>query len=283
MVENETKWEWEIVPEQKWYKLHLREVWDYRDLMITFFRRELLSGYNQTIIGIFWIVLQPILTTIFYFIVFSRIVKVPTDNTPPILFFMVGSIIWSFFSDCLSGTMYSFLYNAHIYNKVYFPRLVVPLSMIVNHLLRFAIQFILFLIVYTVYAVFYMHIWPSPAVLLIPLLIMQAAAFAFGSGLILSVYVARYRDVEHITNFMLRLFMFVTPVVYPSSIVPENFRVLFWLNPLTPVIESFRAVFFNHTPLNLNYIMINTLTVFVMLSVGVILFKRKEIKVMDTI
>ena len=282
-MDSEPQWEWEIKPEQKWYQLHLGEVWEYRDLLITFFRRELLSGYNQTVIGISWIVLQPILTTLFYFLVFSRIVKVPTDHTPAILFFMSGSIIWSFFSDCLSGAMYSFLHNAHIYNKVYFPRLVVPLSMLLNHSLRFGIQFILFLIVYFVYAIFYMHIMPSPAVIILPLLIIQVAAFALGAGLILSVYVARYRDVEHITTFMLRLFMFITPVVYPSSIVPEKFRLLFWLNPLTPVIESFRAVFFNNTPLHIGYILINTITVFIVLAIGVILFKRKEIKVMDTI
>ena len=276
-------WEWEIKPEQKWYQLHLREVWNYRDLLVTFFRRELLSGYHQTIIGMFWIVLQPILTTLFYFIVFNRIVKISTDHIPSVLFYMSGSIIWSYFSDCLTGSMYSFLHNAHIYNKVYFPRLVVPLSMVLNHSLRFLIQFGLFVIIYFCYAVFYLHITPSPAIVILPLLIIQVVAFALGLGLILSVYIARYRDVEYIVNFMLRLFMFITPVVYPASIVPEKFKLLFWLNPLTPVIESFRAIFFNNTALPLKYLLLNTISVFIILAFGVILFKRKEIKVMDTI
>ena len=186
-MDSQPQWEWEIKPEQKWYHLHLAELLSYKGLIITFFRRELLSGYHQTVIGISWIVLQPILTTLFYFIVFNGIVKVSTDHIPPVLFFMSGNIIWSFFSDSLSGVMNSFLYNAHIFNKVYFPRLVVPLSMILNHSVRFGIQFALFLIIYCFYALFYMHVMPTAAIFIFPLLILQVAAFALGLGLILSV------------------------------------------------------------------------------------------------
>lgn len=282
-MDNDEKWEWEISSKQKWYHLHLNELFQYKDLIISFFRRELLSGYHQSIIGVFWIVLQPVLTTLFYFVAFSRIVKVSTDHIPPVLFYMSGTIMWSFFSDCLLGTMYSFLHNAHIFNKVYFPRLVVPLSLLLNQAVKFGIQFILFLIVYIGYGVIYMHITPTLQILLIPLLLLQAGAFALGLGLILSVYVARYRDVEHIMQFVLRLFMFITPVFFPASIVSEKFRVLFWLNPMTQVIESFRTAFFNTGVLQTSFLLTGAVSSAVILFWGLILFKQKEIKVMDTI
>jgi len=282
-MDSEPKWEWEIKPQQKWFQLHLGELLNYKDLIISFLRRELLSGYHQTVIGIFWIILQPILTTLFYFFVFNRIVKVSTDNIPPVLFYMSGSIIWSFFSDCLNGTMYSFLHNAHILSKVYFPRLILPLSMILNHTLRFGIQFALFVVVYVLYSVFYVHVSPSPYIFLFPLLIIQIAAFSSGIGFILSVYVARYRDIEYFMNFLLRLFMFITPVVYPTDLVPQQYRLFFWLNPLTPVIETFRTIFFNTGVIHYKYLLLSSASVFFILAVGVVVFKKKEIAVMDTI
>lgn len=282
-MENEPRWEWEITAEQKWYQLGLKEVFQYKDLIISFFRRELLSGYHQSIIGIFWIVLQPVLSTLFYFVAFSRIVKVSTDHIPPILFYMSGSIMWSFFSDGVLGTMYSFLHNAHIFNKVYFPRLVVPLSLVLNNAVKFGIQFALFVIVYIGYSVFQMHIVPSVYILLIPLLLLQTCAFSLGIGLILSVYVARYRDIEHIMLFVLRLLMFITPVFFPVSIVTEQYRPLLWLNPMTSVIESFRTAFFDTETLQTSYLLIGGLCSVILLAVGLVLFKRKEIKVMDTI
>jgi lipopolysaccharide transport system permease protein len=277
------KWEWEIKPDEKWYRLQLGVLFEHKDLIISFFRKELLSGYQQSVIGVFWIVLQPILTTLFYFIVFSRIVKVSTDNIPPVLFYMSGSILWSFFSDCLTGTMYSFVYNAHIYNKVYFPRLVVPLSTMLNHSLRFCIQLGLFLVVLVAYHFTGVHFTPTVWVLALPLYFLQVSAFSLGSGLLLSVMVARYRDVEHIMNFLLRLVMFVTPVVYPASLVPQQFKALFWLNPITPAIEGFRSAFFGSAAPPIGYVWLSTCTAVVMLAIGVVAFKRREVKVMDTI
>ena len=282
-MNSEPNWEWEISTGRKWYQLGLKELVQYKDLIVSFYRRELLAAYHQTIIGISWIVLQPILTTLFYFIVFGKIVKVSTDNMPPVLFYMSGSILWAYFSDCLAGAMYSFLHNAHIYNKVYFPRLVVPLSMALNHTVRFVIQFVLFLVVFALFTLAYGHLWLAWEVLLVPLLLVQIVAFALGIGLIASVYVARYRDVDHIMSFMLRLFMFVTPVFYPASIVPPQFHVLFWLNPLTPAIESFRTIFFHTGILHTTYMAASAGISAIVLMAGIILFKRKELKVMDTI
>lgn len=282
-MNSEPKWEWEIATGHKWYRLGLSELVHYKDLIISFYRRELLAAYHQTIIGISWIVLQPVLTTLLYFIVFGKIVKVSTDNIPPVLFYMSGSILWAFFSDCLAGAMYSFLHNAHIYNKVYFPRLVVPLSTALNHTVRFGIQFVLFLLVYAGFAMASGQLWLSWNLLLVPVLFLQTTAFALGIGLIMSVYVARYRDVEHIMNFVLRLFMFVTPVFYPASIVPQQYQFLFWLNPLTSVIESFRTIFFHTGTIQPVYIATGMFCSLLVLTGGVILFRQKELKVMDTI
>ncbi len=282
-MNNEPNWEWEITTGRKWYQLGIGELVHYKDLIVSFYRRELLAAYQQTIIGISWIVLQPILTTLFYFIVFGKIVKVSTDGIPPVLFYMSGSILWAFFSDCMGGAMYSFLHNAHIYNKVYFPRLVVPLSNVLNHTVRFGIQFILFLVVYVGFALLYSGFWLNWQLLLLPLLFLQTISFALGVGLIMSVYVARYRDVEHIMSFLLRLFMFVTPVFYPSSIVPEQFHALFWINPLTPVIESFRSIFFHTGTVQPVYLLVSGITSLIVLFGGLILFRQRELKVMDTI
>lgn len=282
-MSNGPDWEWELSTSHKWYHLGLRELLQYRDLIISFYRRELLAAYHQTIVGISWIVLQPALTTAFYFIVFGQIIKVSTDNVPSVLFYMSGSILWALFSDVLSGAMFSFLHNVHIYNKVYFPRLVVPLSMVLHHSMRFGVQFILLLLVmaYFHYNGYAQHLqWE---ILLVPLLLLQLIAFALGVGLIMSVYVARYRDVEHIMAFMLRLFMFATPVFYPSSIVPEQYRVAFWLNPLTPVLETFRTLFFHTGRIHVSYLCVSALCSLLVLLAGLVLFRQKELKVMDTI
>lgn len=281
---NEPDWEWEISPKDHWFRLQLTELVNYRDLIISFFRKELLASYQQTVAGIFWIILQPVLTTVLYVIVFSGIVKVSTNGIPPVLFFMVSSILWGYFSDCLNGSMYSFLHNAHIYSKVYFPRLVVPVSMILTHSVRFLIQFTLFILVYCFYLFFNHSIAINPArLVLAPFLLLFIIAFASGFGMMMSVFIAKYKDVEFLMNFLLRLFMFITPVLYPSSIVPEKFKLLFWLNPLTPVIESFRSIFFGHGPLPYYWLTISGLTSTALLLIGLIVFKRKEISVMDTI
>lgn len=284
MADNQTQiWDWEIKANPKWFELNLKELWQYKDLLLSFVRKELIAGYQQTIMGVSWLIIQPILTTLFYILVFGRIVKISTDGIPPILFYMSGSILWGFFSDCLSGSMYSFLHNAHIFNKVYFPRLVVPLSMVVTHFTRFIIQLCLFLLIFFFFLFTNQNIHPSSTILLLPILLFEIAAFGMGFGMIISVYMAKYRDIEHVMQFLLKLFMFVTPVVYPSSIVPEQYRVLFWLNPLTPIIEIFRSSFLTHTPISYNYFFISCFSSIIILIVGVVLFKKKELTVMDTI
>lgn len=276
-------WQWEITANPGWFRINLRELIHYKDLLLRFVRRDIIASYQQTILGPVWVFLQPLFTTFVYFIIFSRVAKIPTDNIPPVLFYLPGTIIWTYYSDCLTATMYTFVQNAYIFNKVYFPRLIVPLSYILFHSFRISIQLILFVAVYLIFAIGGRNIHPNADMLLIPVFILITASFALGCGLIISVYTAKYRDLENILQFLLRLLMFAAPVVYPASLIPAKYKLIFWLNPLTPLIESFRSAFFSHRPLPLFYLGISTATSFLILLLGIVLFNRKEIQIMDVI
>jgi len=282
--ENLRWWKWEIKSKPSIFSLGLREIYYNRGLILRLVRRDLLASYYQTLIGPFWIFLQPLLTTLVYIIIFDKFAKIRTgSDIPPLLFYLPGSIIWAFFSDCLSGTMFTFIANAHIFSKVYFPRLVVPLSNTITQAIRLSIQCLLFLVIYLYYYIRYHNVDPAPILLLLPYLVILTAGFALGTGLIASVFVAKYRDLETFIQFLLRLFMFVTPVVYSSSIVPEKYRAIFWLNPLTPIIETFRSAFLTNGPETFYYLKIASIEVFVIFIIGLFLFKRREVKIMDVI
>jgi lipopolysaccharide transport system permease protein len=276
-------WQWEITANPGWFRINLKELIQYKDLLLRFVRRDIIASYQQTILGPVWVFLQPLFTTFVYFIIFSRVAKIPTDNIPPVLFYLPGTIIWTYYSDCLTATMYTFVQNAYIFNKVYFPRLIVPLSYVLFHSFRISIQLILFIAVYLFFAIGGKNIHPNADMLLIPVFILITAAFALGCGLIISVYTAKYRDLENILQFVLRLLMFAAPVVYPASLIPAKYKLIFWLNPLTPLIESFRSAFFSHRPLPLFYLGISMATSFLILLLGIVLFNRKEIQIMDVI
>jgi len=226
---------------------------------------------------------QPVLTTIVYWLIFSKIARIPTDGIPPALFYLPGIIIWNYFSDCLNGTMYTFLHNSATFSKVYFPRLIVPLSIITSHAVRMSVQMVLFIGVYAFYLFVAGNVRPSFYILLLPFLILLTAGFSLGAGLIISVITAKYRDLDYALQFVLRLFMFATPVVYPTSIVPLKYRFVFWLNPLTPVIETFRMAFFSSGVVHFGYLFISLLSVAALLVTGVTLFKKRELNVMDII
>jgi lipopolysaccharide transport system permease protein len=282
-LNNNADWDWKIDPKISLFKWNLKEIWHYKDLLLRFVRRDLIANYQQTILGPFWILLQPVLTTITYYIIFGKIAKISTDGIPPILFYLPGIIIWSYFFDCLNSTMYTFLQNSNLFAKVYFPRLIVPFSNIISHTVRMLVQLLLFVIIYLVYFLLYHTIHLSAAVLLLPYLIVLTAAFGLGSGLIISVLTARYRDLDYALQFILRLFMFATPVVYPASIVPAQLKFLFWLNPLTPIIETFRSACFAGNAINTEFLFIATITVCIILITGMALFKKHETKLMDII
>jgi lipopolysaccharide transport system permease protein len=276
-------WQWEITANQGWFRINLKEIFQYKDLIVQFVRRDLIASYQQTILGPLWVFLQPLFTTFVYFIIFSRVAKISTDDIPPMLFYLPGSIIWTFYSDCLTSTMFTFVQNAYIFNKVYFPRLIVPLSYVLFHSFRISIQLLLFIAVYVFFAIGGKNIHPNAYMLLIPVFIFITAAFALGCGLIVSVYTAKYRDLENIMQFLLRLFMFAAPVVYPASLIPVKYKLIFWLNPLTPLIESFRSSFFSHRPIPFFYLGVSLVSSLLILLLGIILFSRKEKQIMDVI
>jgi lipopolysaccharide transport system permease protein len=282
-MDTNTDWQWEIKPDENWFRLNLAELWQYKDLLFRLVRRDIIASYQQTILGPAWVFLQPLLTTLVYFIIFYRIANLSTDGIPPILFYLPGTLIWTYFSDCFIGTMYTFTQNAYIFNKVYFPRLIVPLSILLFHSFRLSIQLLLFTVVYLFFLIRYHNVHPSLSILILPVLILLTAGFAMGAGLIISVFTARYRDLDNISQFLLRLFMFAAPIVYPASKVPSKYMFLFWMNPLTPVIETFRSVFFTNGHIAVRFLGWSSLSVAVLLLVGLVLFKKQEIKVMDIV
>jgi len=282
-MEKKEDWQWEISAERPLFRLNLRELLQYKDLILRFVRRDIIASYQQTILGPVWVFLQPLFTTLVYFIIFSRVAKISTDGIPPLLFYLPGTIIWSYYFDCISTTMNTFQNNAYIFNKVYFPRLIVPLSTVMFHSFRISIQLLLFLGVCLIYTIRGQTLHLSLQIILMPLLLLLTAAFALGCGLIVSVISAKYRDLDNIMGFMLRLFMFATPVVYPSSLIPEKYRIIFWLNPLTPVIEIFRSAFFKPQPIPFTYLCLSLITTGIVLIAGIVLFNRREIQIMDVI
>ncbi len=283
LLNNDIDWDWKIGSKVRFLKWNLKELWQYKDLLLRFVRRDLIANYQQTVLGPFWIVLQPILTTLTYYIIFGRFAKISTDNIPPILFYLPGIIIWNYFFDCLNSTMYTFMQNATLFSKVYFPRLVTPLSAIISHTIRMFVQLLLFGAIYCIYFLIYRSFHISIYIFLLPYLILLTAGFALGFGLLISVLTARYRDLDYALQFILRLFMFATPVVYPASIIPQGYKFIFWLNPLTPIIESFRAAFFAGNTIELKYLLLATCNVCIILIIGMALFKKHETKLMDII
>lgn len=282
-MRNNAGWTWKIDSKVNLFNWNLKEIWQYKDLLVRFVRRDLLASYQQTVLGPFWIVLQPILTTVTYYFIFGRIAKISTEGIPPLLFYLPGIIAWSYFTDCLNSTMYTFLQNSSLFSKVYFPRLIVPLSSIISHTIRMLVQLLLFIIIYVGYAVAHRSANVSTAIILLPFLLLMVAALGLGCGLVISVVTARYRDLDYALQFIIRLLMFATPVIYPASIVPGYLKTLFWLNPLTPAIETFRTAFFSINKFEPQWLFIGAAITIIILIIGITLFKKLETKLMDIV
>lgn len=282
-IKSDKWWKWEIVSEPGWFKLGLRDLYYNRDLITRFVKRDLLASHQQTILGPLWLLLQPILSTLIYVIIFNRIVKISTDDIQPILFYLSGVIIWTFFSDTLLGCMYTFRSNENIFNKVYFPRIIVPISIVLTQTIRLLIQIVLLFSIY----IYFLFNGLAPDIglsfLLMPFLLILTAGFAFGLGLIMSIFTIKYRDLDTIISFILRVFMFLTPVFYPASLIPEKYKFWTWINPLVIIIRSFRQSFKENKEFFPEELTIITVLVTLLLILGILLFKRMEVKVMDVI
>lgn len=271
-----------IVPKTGWFDFHLKEVLRYRDLIFLFVKRNFVSQYKQTILGPLWAIIQPLLTTVVFTVVFGRLAGLAAAGTPSFLFFMSGNIAWAYFSGCLTQTANTFTGNAGILGKVYFPRIVMPISTVLTDLISFAIQFVMFLVFLAVY-------WAKGAVqptwyaLMLPVLLLQMAMLSLGVGVIISSLTTKYRDLKMLVGFGVQLWMYGTPVAYDIGIVPQRFMSLYMLNPMTPIINTFRTAFLGLGSFNLTYYLISWGVTIVVLFLGLLLFNRVEKTFMDTV
>jgi lipopolysaccharide transport system permease protein len=279
----ESSWTMIIEPQRGWLDLRLRDLWNARDLIQLFVWRDFVSVYKQTVLGPLWYLIQPLLTTLVFTVIFGRIASLPTDDLPPFLFYLSGTVIWGYFAECLNKTSQTFITNAHLFGKVYFPRLAVPVSILISNLIAFTIQFALFL----GFVIFYMatgaQVQPNAWVLLTPLLLLILAGLGLGFGIIVSSLTTRYRDLRFLVAFGVQLWMYATPVIYPVSAIPERFQPLILANPLTPVVEAFRYAYLGAGTVNGPMLAYSAAVTLVVLFTGILLFNRIEATFMDTV
>ena len=270
-----------IKPKRGLFDIDLKELWKYRDLIALFVRRDFVSIYKQTILGPLWFVIQPLLSTIMFTIIFANIANISTAGLPPVLFYMSGMVGWTYFSSSLLKTSDTFLQNASIFGKVYFPRLTVPVSIVISNLIQFAIQFVLLLAIMLVYYFKGITFHLNYTVLLIPFLLIIMAGLGLGFGITLSSLTTKYRDLKQLVGFGVQLWMYISPVIFPLASVTGKYRLLFVLNPLTGVIESFRTIMLGVGDLNYLYLGYSTAFMLFILTIGVLLFNRIEQNFMD--
>src|SRR6266513_4499578 len=277
--------EWDLIikPKTGWLDLHLVDLWRYRDLTMLFVWRDFVAQYKQTILGPLWHIIQPLLTTIIFTIIFGKMAKLSTDDLPPLLFYMAGVTCWSYFADCVNRTSMTFISNAAIFGKVYFPRLSVPVSIVISSMIKFAIQLALFLAFLIFYWMQGAQVHPNAASALTPLLLLLMAGLSLGSGIIVSALTTRYRDLQQLVVFGVQLMMFATPVVYPLSMIcGGSFRWLILANPMTPIVEAFRYAYLGSGTVDGIYLCYTAGFTLAVLFIGVVLFNHVERTFMDT-
>lgn len=272
-----------ILPERGWFDWRLGQLWRYRDLISLFVWRDFVAVYKQTILGPFWHLVRPLLTTVIFTVVFSRIAGLSTDGAPPFLFYMVGNIAWAYFSSSLDNTSKTFIANAALLGKVYFHRLVIPISAIFSNLIAFGIQLGLLLVVMGIYVISGVSLHVTTWALLTPFFLLILAGYALGVGVIVCAMTTRYRDLSYLVTFGVQLLMYLTPVIYPLSAVPAQYQWLVNLNPLTPVFEGFRVAFLGVGTVTLGQLGLTFAVMLTVLAAGLMLFTRVERTFMDTV
>lgn len=276
-------WTTIIKPKTGWFDINLKELIQYKDLISMFVKRDFKTMYKQTILGPLWIIINPLLTTFMFTIVFGNIANIPTDGVPQLVFYMLGTTVWTYFSSCLTKTSSTFTGNAAIFGKVYFPRLVTPISTVISGLINFGVQFIMFLGFMIYFKISGSPIEPNLYILITPLLLVELAALALGFGIIISSLTTKYRDLAVLVGFGVQLWMYATPVVYPASQIGGKLKTLMMLNPVSPIVESFRYAFLGSGSIPWSYLGISAVTTLIVLFAGVVLFSRVEKTFMDTV
>jgi lipopolysaccharide transport system permease protein len=279
-------WDIEITPKNNLFDLKLKDVWHYRDLLILLVRRDFVAFYKQTILGPLWFFIQPVITILMYTIIFGNLAGIPTDGVPKPLFYLAGTIIWNYFADCLTKTSTVFKDNAAMLGKVYFPRLIMPLSIVLSNLVRFAVQLVLFIVLFVIYWIKGSVIVPDEYILLFPLLILLIAAQGLGLGMIISGVTTKYRDLAFVVSFGVPLLMYTTTVIYPLSTAVAKYPAYSWLikfNPITAVIETFRYGFLGKGSFSWELLGYSVVMTIVLLITGTIIFNRVEKNFVDTV
>lgn len=276
-------WDLTIEPQSSLFALNLKDVWRYRDLLWLFVKRDFVSFYKQTILGPLWFFIQPLFTTITFTFIFGNLAGISTDGLPQPLFYMAGITAWNYFADCLTKTSTVFKDNANIFGKVYFPRLIMPLSIVASNLVRFIVQMLLFLIMIGYYAIQGANFNVTWAIVLFPFLILLMALLGLGLGLIITALTTKYRDLAFLITFGVQLLMYATTVIYPLSAAPLKYKYLIELNPMTGIIEAFRFGFLGQGELTWHSLGYSTLVTLVSLVLGVVIFNKTEKTFVDTI
>lgn len=288
---NETQeWTTIIKPKDKLWSVDFKELWHYRDLTSLFVKRDIITQYKQTVLGPLWFIIQPVMTVLMYMVVFGGIAGIGTDGIPQPLFYLTGTCMWQYFSDCLNKTSNTFVNNSGLFGKVYFPRLVVPVANVISNLLRFGIQLSLFLIVYLIYSIIGCPAHINMYVLLFPPLVVMMAGLALGFGIIISSLTTKYRDLQILFSFIVHLWMYATPIVYPLSLVKGkmvagmNMYNIMRLNPVTPVIETFKYGFLGAGEfIGWGWMAYSFFFMVALIGVGIVVFNKTQKSFMDTV
>jgi lipopolysaccharide transport system permease protein len=276
-------WDITITGKRKFLNFNLQEIWRYRDLLLLFVKRDIITVYKQTILGPLWFVIQPILTTVVFVIVFGNLAGISTDGVPQVLFYLAGLTIWNYFSETLTVTSKTFTENAGIFGKVYFPRLIIPLSKVISGLVKYAIQFAFFICIWLYYLITTDSVHPNAWILLLPFLLLLMAMLGLGFGIIITSLTTKYRDLSFLITFGIQLLMYATPVIFPMSVVPEKYRLYAWLNPLSSVMEAFKYAFMGKGTIEIGWLIYSSIFTIVLMVIGILVFNKVENRFIDTV
>ncbi len=284
-MQSQTNNEWtEVIrPVRPWYNINISELWKYRDLIMIFVRRDFVSAYKQTVLGPLWFLIQPLITTLIFTLIFSRVAHVSTNNVPSTLFYLTGLTAWGYFAGNFGKTSGTFFINAGVFGKVYFPRLTVPVSGIISSLITFGFQFLLLICFWIYHYVNGANIFLSIYVLMIPFLLLIMALMSMGMGMIITSLTTKYKDLQFLVSFGVQLMMYATPIIYPLSIIPDKYKIYIWLNPMTSVIETFKFAMLGTGSFSWTFLGYSSVFTLVILAIGIVIFNKVEQRFIDTI
>lgn len=282
----DNSWLFEITPKNKFFSLNLKEVWQYRDLLLLFVKRDVVTVYKQTVLGPLWYLIQPLFTSITFTIIFNNLAGIDTGTVPPFLFNLAGITVWNYFTACLTGTSNTFGANAGIFGKVYFPRLIVPISIVISNLIKFGIQFFIFIVFYVFYYLKGAPVSFNESVVFFPLLIVLMGVLGLGLGMFISSLVTKYRDFSYLIGFGVQLLMYLSAVMYPMALIKEKLPTYGWLvqyNPLAYIIETTRYMLLNVGHISILGLLYTFAVTVIVFLVGVLIFNKTEKSFIDTV